>query len=114
MLRVLVNGFNLNAPKRAIGRVYHREDLLKKRIDRDLQYQNYDPGKVREEVLDFLWSHGVVSTYKRGTCMMINTVPEFGQARPTTETGGKILNSVVKWLVEYRKVQNPGGNGKED
>ncbi|MBD3398395.1 hypothetical protein GF412_04190 [Candidatus Micrarchaeota archaeon] len=101
---VIVNGFNLHAPKRAIGRVYHREDLLKKRIDQELSYENPDPGKEREEILGFLKSHGVVSTYKQaGRCIMINTVPGFGRSQPVTALGEQILKATVDWIVEFKK-----------
>jgi hypothetical protein len=101
---VIVYGFGLHTPKRAIGRVYKKTDLINKKIDQELSYEYSDPGKEREEILDFLKSHGVVSLYKRGRkCMMINTVTSLGQAMPVTETGEKILKATVEWILEFRK-----------
>jgi hypothetical protein len=102
--RAIVNGFRLHSPKRAVGRIYHLTSRIKRRIDRNLAGQCTEAGKEREQILEFLWSHGVISTYKHGgKCMMINTVPGLGQCLRTTEIGEQILNSAKEWMLEYKR-----------
>ncbi|MBD3398615.1 hypothetical protein GF412_05230 [Candidatus Micrarchaeota archaeon] len=101
--KAIIYGFKLASAKKAIGRAYFPSAVIEGNVKNAMDDGRPGPGPRANEILEFLKSHGVVSTDKNGETMMINTVESKGQAHPITPVGDEILSAIKKWLVDFKK-----------
>ncbi len=101
--KAIIYGFKLASAKKAIGKVYFPSALIEGNVKNAMDDGRPGPGPRANEILEFLKSHGVVSTDKNRDTMMINTVESKGQAHPITPVGDEILTAIKKWLVDFKK-----------
>ncbi len=107
--KAIVEGFRLHAEKKAYGSAYLPANVIEKNIRRAIKH-NKDCGRETNEIIDFLYSHGIISTYKQGDTMMINAVPGLGQSQEITEFGSLVLKSIDQFLFDFQQMQTPNGN----